>query len=112
MAAQEDGLDTEQIGTPETVLEVANECEPRRAIGSGFGSKVFGKDAAHGIFVDLDAKGVRDLLSDSHTAEPWIAPLHLNDGRDELRGRPLGPGLRRCDEEEKSRWYLRSTNAR
>src|SRR6266536_2798243 len=24
---------------------------------------------------------------------------------------PLGPGLRRCDEEEDSRWYFRSTRA-
>jgi len=93
MAAQQDGLDTEQIGTPETVLEVASQCEPRRAIGSGFGSKVFGKDATHDIFVDLDAKGVRDLLSDSHAAEAWIAPLHLNDSRDELSGRALGTGF-------------------
>ena len=33
MAAQQDGFNPEQIGTPEAVLEVANECQPGRAIG-------------------------------------------------------------------------------
>ena len=61
----------------------------------------------HNIFVDVDAEGVRDLLGDAHAAETRIAPLHLDDGRDEFRGGPLGPGLRRCDEVEKSRRYFR-----
>jgi hypothetical protein len=37
--------------------------------------------------VDLDAKGVSDLLGDTDTTELRIALLHLDDDRDELRGR-------------------------
>jgi hypothetical protein len=48
---------------------------------------VFGKHAAHDIFVDLDAKGVSDLLGDADPTELRIAVLHLDDGRDELRAR-------------------------
>jgi len=93
MAAQQDGFNPEQIGTPETVLEVANECQPGRAIGPRCRSKVFGKYAAHDIFVDLDAKGVRDLLGDAYATEARIAPLHLDDDGDELRGRTFGTGF-------------------
>ena len=49
--------------------------------------------AAHDVFVNIEAKTVRDLFRDAHTTELWIAPLHFHDGRDELRGRPLRPGL-------------------
>src|SRR5262245_48234250 len=72
MAAQQDRFNAEQISTPETVLEVANECQPGRTMGIRLESKVFGQYAAHHIFVDLDTKGVRDLLGDSHTAETRI----------------------------------------
>jgi hypothetical protein len=48
---------------------------------------MFGKYAPHDIFVDLDAKGVSDLLGDTNTTELRIAVLHLDDGRGELRGR-------------------------
>ena len=39
-----------------------------------------------GIFVDLDAKGVSELLGDADTTELRIAVLHLDDGRDQLLG--------------------------
>ena len=73
MGAQQDRLNAEQIGTPEAVLEVANECQPGRAIGTLLGSKVFGKHAAHDIFVDTDAEGMRDLQRDA----PRRAPVRL-----------------------------------
>src|SRR4051812_45150437 len=69
LAAQQDGFNPEQIGAPEAVLEVANECQPGRAIGPRCRPKVFRKYAAHDIFVDLDAKGVSDLLGDAHATE-------------------------------------------
>ena len=87
MAAQEDGFNAEQIDTPEAVLGVSDERQPRRTIGARLGSKVFGKHAADDIFVNLDAKGMSDLLGDADTTERRIAVLHLDDGRDELRGR-------------------------
>ena len=87
MAAQKDGFNAEEIDTPDAVLRVSDECQPGRTIGTRLGSKMFGKHAAHDIFVDLDAKGVSDLLGDADTTELRIAVLHLDDGRDELRGR-------------------------
>ena len=32
-------------------------------------------------------------MSDAHAAEMWIAPLHLDDGRDEFRGTTFGTGF-------------------
>ena len=49
--------------------------------------------AANDIFVDRDAENVNDLLGDAHTAESRIAPLHLDDHRDEFCGRTFGPRL-------------------
>jgi len=54
---------------------------------------VLREDAAHDIFVDLHAEVVRDLLRDAHTAETRIAPLHLDDRRDEFRRRTFGTGF-------------------
>ena len=48
---------------------------------------MFGKYAPHDIFVDLDGKGVSDLMGDADTTKLRIAVLHLDDGRDELRAR-------------------------
>ena len=57
-------------------------------------SVVSGEDP-YPILVDLDAEGMRDLLGAPLVAETRIALLHVDDGRDELRGRTLGPGLQR-----------------
>jgi len=54
---------------------------------------VLRKDAANDIFVDLDAERMSDLLGDPHAAETRIAPLHLDDDRDEFRGRTFGTGF-------------------
>ena len=67
-------------------------CQPRRPLAPGAGRKCLAS-TAHDIFVDLDAKGVRDLLGDAHATEARIAPLHLDDGGDELRGGTFGTGL-------------------
>src|ERR1700736_4975528 len=77
MAASKDGFNAEEIDTPDAVFRVSDECQPGRTIGTRLGSKMFGKHAAHGIFVDLDAKGVSDLLGDADTTELRIAVLHL-----------------------------------
>jgi hypothetical protein len=45
------------------------------------------EDAAHDIFVDLDAERMSHLLGNSRTTEARIAVLHFEDCRDEfLRG--------------------------
>jgi hypothetical protein len=49
------------------------------------------EDAAHDIFVDLDAKRVSTLLGNSRTPESRIAALHFEDRRDEFLRGPFGP---------------------
>jgi hypothetical protein len=83
MAAQKDGFNAEEIDTPDAVLRVSDEFQPGRTIGTRLGSKMFSEHAPHDI--DLDAKGVSDMLGDADTTELRIAVLHLDDGRDELR---------------------------
>ena len=56
-------------------------------------SIVLCEHSAHGIFVDVDAEDMSNLLGDAHAAELGVAPLHLDNHRDELRGRTLGTGL-------------------
>ncbi|MCK7497882.1 MAG: hypothetical protein MZW92_49405 [Comamonadaceae bacterium] len=49
--------------------------------------------AANDILVNRDAEDMRDLLGDAHAAETRIAPLHLDDGCNEFRGRTFGTGF-------------------
>jgi hypothetical protein len=49
------------------------------------------EDAAHDIFVDLDAKRVRNLLGNSRAPESRIAALRFKDRRDEFLRGPFGP---------------------
>jgi len=86
MAAQDDRFNTKQIDTPNAVFCLSDDSQPGRTIGIRLGSKVYGERAPHDIFVDLDAKGVSDLLGDADTTELRIAVLHLDDGRDQLLG--------------------------
>src|SRR5438874_12296376 len=48
-------------------------------IGSCFGSVVFCKHPADDVFVDIDAKGVRNFLRYAWTANPRIAAFELDD---------------------------------
>ena len=38
---------------------------------------------------------LRDLFCDLRTTESWVAPLHLNNRRNDFLGRPLGPARAR-----------------
>ena len=49
--------------------------------------------ARYDIFVEHDAKGVRDPLGDAQVAEARIALLQRDDGGDEFRRGPFGAGL-------------------
>ena len=94
VTAQENRFAAEEIDAPEAILGVADESQPRWTRVTGVaGSVVSGKDAADDILVDLDAEGMSDLLSDSHAAETRIAPLHFDDGRDELGRLSFRAGL-------------------
>lgn len=79
---------------PEAVLGVANERQPGWTTGSGVtGVVVLREHAAHDIFVDVNAEGMRDLLGDADAAEFGISALELDDRRDEFRGRTVGAGF-------------------
>jgi len=54
------------------------------------GSIMFREHAAHNVFIAIDTDSMSDLLGDTHTAKTEVAPLHLNDGRDEFRGGTFG----------------------
>jgi len=62
-----------------------NECQPAGPIGFGVtGPVVLRQDTTHHILVDLDAKGMSDLLGSPHAAEHRVAVLHLNDRGDQF----------------------------
>jgi hypothetical protein len=86
MAAQGDRLNSKQIDTLDAVFCLSDDGQPGRTIGR-LGSEVYGEHASHDIFIDLNAKGVSDLLGAADTTELRIVVLHLDDGRDELLGR-------------------------
>jgi hypothetical protein len=86
MAAQDDRFNAKQIDTPDAVFCLSDDGQPGRTIGIRLGSRVYGEHASHDIFVDLNAKGVSDLLGDADTTELRVVVLHLDDGRDELLG--------------------------
>ena len=63
---------------------MSDKAQPGRAIGSGSGPIVLREHAADDVFVDIDAKGPRNLPGDAGTANPGIATLELDDRVDEV----------------------------
>ena len=55
-----------------------DKAQPGRTICSCFVSIVFREHAADDVFVDIDAKGTRNLLCDAGTANTGIAAWNLN----------------------------------
>ena len=89
MAAQDDRFKAEQIDAPDTIFCLSDKGQPGWTIAMRLGSSACGKYATHDILVDLDTKGMSDLVGDADTTELGIAVFHLDDGRDELLGRPF-----------------------
>ena len=89
MAAQDDRFNAEQIDTPDTIFRLSDKGQPGWTIAMRLGSSACGKYATHDILVDLDTKGMSDLVGDADTTELGIAVFHLDDSRDELLGRPF-----------------------
>jgi hypothetical protein len=85
VALEHNGLTSEQIDAPQAVLHVADDREPGGSLISGGRSEMPSEEAAHDVFVDLDAKCVSNLLGNSRTTEARIAVLHFEDRRDEFR---------------------------
>ena len=91
VALEHNRFTSEQIDAPQAVLHVSDEREPGGSLISGGRAEMPSEDAAHDIFVDLDAKRVSNLLGNSRTPELRIAALHFEDRRDELLRGPFGP---------------------
>jgi hypothetical protein len=73
---------------------LGEETEPGRTIAVGIiGAVVLGQHTANDILVDVDPEGMRDLLGDAQVSEPGIAPLDLDDRRDELQRWAFGAGF-------------------
>src|SRR5262249_22960341 len=84
MAAQEYRFAAKQIDAPQAVLHMPDKAQPRWAIGSCSRSIVLREHAADDVFVDIDAKGTRNLLCDAGAANTGIAALELDDCVDEF----------------------------
>src|ERR1700686_3349014 len=101
MAAQEYRFAAKQIDAPQAVLHMPDKAQPGRTIGSCFGSIVFREHPAADVFVDIDAKGVRNLLRDAGTANTGIAALELDDRVDEFLRWPFRAGAPMTSRREK-----------
>jgi hypothetical protein len=67
---------------PRAIFGVREEREAGAA--RGIRPIALGRDAAHGVLIDLDTRNERELLSDALAAESWVAAFHLEDGVDRL----------------------------
>ena len=92
MSLQGGRFASEQIYTPEAVLELTNEAQPGWPPGGRFRSVVTGEDPSNHVFVDGDGESQGNLLSDARTAPGGIALLHLGDGINEFSTGFSGPG--------------------
>ena len=86
---EQDRFGSEQVQAPETVLRMSKQCEPRRSAISTFGSVVCCQNPTDHIFVDVDAKGLGQVLGDLRAAKAGIAPLDFTDGSNQFRGGPF-----------------------
>ena len=82
-----------EVHAPETVLQVTEESQPGRIARVWPGSVMSGQDAPHDVFIDRDAEGPSNLLSDSRAAPEGIALLGGDNRINEFFARALGTGL-------------------
>ena len=101
IAVQQDRFAAEQIDAPQAVLHIPDKAKPRRAIVPCFGSIVLRQHAADDVFIDIDAKGTRNLLCDAGTANAGIAALEFDDRVNEFLRWPLGAGASMTSRREK-----------
>jgi hypothetical protein len=66
---------SKQIQGPQRVLGMTDKRQPGRTSRSGFRMEVHRQNPAHHVFVDLDAEGQCDLLSDSFVSPAGALPV-------------------------------------
>src|SRR5436305_8152934 len=91
----------DRIDAPQAVLHMPDKAQPGRTIGSCLGPIVFREHPADDVFVDIDAKGVRNLLCDAGTANTGIAAFELDDRVDEFLRWPFWAGAPMTSRREK-----------
>ncbi len=69
----------EQIHTPEAVLGMVEEGQPRGSASAWIRPLVLGQHTTNRVFVDLDPEDEGDLLSDSTATEARACLLHFDD---------------------------------
>jgi hypothetical protein len=72
---------------------MTQEREPRRPVITAVGAVVCGQHSADHIFVEVEAKGLGQVLGDLWAAKAGIAPLEFTDGSDQFRSGPFWTGL-------------------
>src|ERR1035437_7944961 len=72
---------------------MTQEREPRRSEVTAFRVVVCGQNSADHIFVDVDAKGLGQVLRDPWAAKAEVVPLEFTDGSDQFRSGPFWTGL-------------------
>jgi hypothetical protein len=90
---QQDRFDPEQVQAPEAVFGMAQEREPRRSVVTAFGQVVCGQNPPNHIFVEVDVKGLGQVLGELRAAKSGIAPLEFTDGSDQFRWGVTGKNL-------------------
>jgi len=82
---EQDRFGPEQVQALETVFGMTQEHEPRGSVVTAFGAVVCGQNSADHIFVEVDTKGLGQVLRDLRAAESGIPPLEFTDGSDQFR---------------------------
>src|ERR1039458_3729001 len=65
---QQDRFGSEQVQAPETVFGMTQQREPRRSMVTALGEVMCGQTSAHHIFVEVEAKGLGQVLRDLRAA--------------------------------------------
>src|SRR5580700_10837879 len=75
------GFASEQIAAPQTVLHVAEKCEPGGTSRIRFRPVTNAQDTANNILVDFNAESQSNLLGNSRAAPTGITPFHFQRRR-------------------------------
>jgi len=89
-----DGFTSEEIDAVKAVFCVTDEGEPGSSATICRGIVVGGKNPADDILIDTYSEGQRDLLGNTRTSPCVIAPLHLDNGTNQLPVRAFSSGFR------------------
>ena len=83
MGFELDGLNPEQVQTPQAVRGLPQQREPGWTPGA-FGTEMRCQYPPDDVFVELDPKSVRQLLRDARTTKAWVARFSFEDRADQF----------------------------